>query len=127
MDPSTSKLLDAMRFTAAVVVLLFHATSRDFNLVLPWVRWGHEAVVAFFVMSGFVIAYITTAKETSITQYTAARLARLYSVVLPALVLTAVLDAYGRTSAPDLYKSIPSDNAVLRLLVNGLFIQQIGI
>jgi len=113
-----------MRFSAAVVVLLHHLTSGEINDVLPGVALGHEAVVIFFVMSGFVIAYVISARESSIEQYAAARLGRLYSVVLPALVLTFVLDSFGRMVSPSVYASAPEDHALVRLVVNGLFVQQ---
>jgi len=99
-------------------------TSRKFNSVFPWVSWGHEAVIVFFVMSGFVIAYVVADRERSVPKYAAARLGRLYSVVIPALVITAVLDAFGRSLEPEVYSSVPNDYAVLRLGANLFFVQQ---
>jgi peptidoglycan/LPS O-acetylase OafA/YrhL len=116
--------LDLMRFSAAVVVLLHHLTSAELNSILPHVTLGHEAVVVFFVMSGFVIAYVVHGRERSVEQYAAARLGRLYSVVLPALVLTFALDHFGRAAWPALYAGWPDDHALARLAVNGLFLQQ---
>jgi peptidoglycan/LPS O-acetylase OafA/YrhL len=124
MHPATSTFLDTLRLAAACIVLLSHVTSRELNLVLPWVRWGHEAVAAFFVMSGFVIAYVTASREKSIDSYAAARLGRLYSVVLPALLVTVMLDAAGRAINPELYQSIANDHVTARVVVNLLFIQQ---
>ena len=124
MLPTTSIFLDLMRFSAAVVVLLHHLTATEINSVLPRVPIGHEAVTVFFVMSGFVIAYVLHSRENSLEQYTAARLGRLYSVVLPALALTWVLDGWGRAASPELYAGSPHDHALLRLLVNSLFLQQ---
>src|SRR5438045_2563532 len=112
--------LDLMRFSAAVVVLLHHLTSAQINSVLPRVTIGHEAVIVFFVMSGFVIAYVVHGRERSIEHYAAARLGRLYSVVLPALVLTFTLDRIGRAASPALYAHSPDDHPLLRLAINGL-------
>lgn len=124
MHISTSIFLDILRFTAACVVFLSHVTEHNFNAVWPWLPWGHEAVVVFFVISGFVIAHVVNGRERDYREYMAARLGRLYSVVLPALALTALLDGFGRQLAPSLYASVPSDHGALRLLVNGLFLQQ---
>ncbi len=124
MQPATSLFLDFLRFFAACVVFLHHVTSRDFNQVLPYVRWGHEAVVVFFVLSGFVIAHVVSSRERIVSQFAAARLGRLYSVVLPALMLTALLDPLGRSLSPELYASIPGDHASLRLLINFVFLQE---
>lgn len=124
MHPSTSIFLDLLRFSAACVVFFSHVTAREFNAVWPWVRWGHEAVVVFFVMSGFVIAHVIQGREGDAREFAAARLGRLYSVVLPALLLTALLDPFGRQAAPALYADVPADHPALRLLINGLFLQQ---
>jgi len=125
MHPATSILLDAIRFGAACIVFLSHITSREFNTVLPWVRWGHEAVVVFFVISGFVIAFVINTRENTAFHYATARLGRLYSVIIPSLALTVILDVAGRHLDPGWYTSIPNDQFVLRLAVNFFFLQQI--
>ncbi len=51
-----------------------------------------HAVIVFFVMSGFVIRYVTTTKERDAANYFLNRAARMYSVVVPALVVTLALD-----------------------------------
>ena len=125
MNPATSLFLDLARFTAALVVFLSHLTSREVNAVFPWVRWGHEAVVVFFVISGYVIGYVASTRERLPIEYAAARLGRLYSVVIPALLLTFFLDRVGMTFAPEL-DSLPNhEHSLLRLLVNAVFAQQI--
>lgn len=51
-----SLYLDAVRFLAALVVLLHHTWPLLFpDFPLPWP--GHSAVVVFFVLSGYVIAH----------------------------------------------------------------------
>jgi len=52
---------------------------------------GREAVIAFFVLSGFVIAYSAEQRNPTLRDYAMARCARLYSVVLPVLLLAFVL------------------------------------
>jgi peptidoglycan/LPS O-acetylase OafA/YrhL len=53
--------------------------------------FGREAVIAFFVLSGFVIAYSAEHKNLTARSYVVARAARLFSVVLPVLALSFVL------------------------------------
>ena len=121
---TTSVFLDVLRFTAACIVLLSHSTSTEFNRVLPWVHWGHEAVVAFFVLSGFVIAFVIDTKEHTLTEYASARFGRLYSVVLPALAFTLILDTAGRSLSPEVYHGVAQDHPGMRLLVNLVFLEQ---
>ena len=60
---------------------------------------GHQAVIVFFVLSGFFIGTTivgtSRAKTWSWRQYTMRRLTRLYIVLIPALLLTAVWDSLG--------------------------------
>lgn len=58
--------------------------------------YGWSAVLVFFVRSGFIIAWITETKERTLEEYALSRLARLYSVILPAFLITAVLDHHSR-------------------------------
>jgi len=90
LDPPFSVYLDLVRFLAALAVVLMHL--RQFGLVeLPGADQltllGREAVMAFFVLSGFVIAYTTDRRRPSARDYALARAARIYSVALPVLLL----------------------------------------
>lgn len=106
MPPAFSLYLDAVRFLAALAVLLDHVTSEPFaQRVLPRVLgdYGDVAVTLFFVLSGYVIGFVTSTREQSATSYWSARLARLYSVVPLALALTFILDRAGMIANPSFY------------------------
>jgi peptidoglycan/LPS O-acetylase OafA/YrhL len=94
MTNSLSLYLDALRFGAAFAVFVSHYATRGFSGGLFWqvMPYGRTAVLVFFVLSGFVIAWITETKERTLEEYALSRLARLYSVILPAFLITAVLD-----------------------------------
>jgi peptidoglycan/LPS O-acetylase OafA/YrhL len=62
-------------------------------------------VALFFVLSGYVIAYVTSEREKSAVSYLISRVSRLYSVVLIALPLTFVCDYLGQAINPTLYTS----------------------
>jgi peptidoglycan/LPS O-acetylase OafA/YrhL len=92
-----SVYLDLVRFAAACLVYIYHSNQRWLvEPTLPLAHYGHSSVIVFFVLSGFVIAYITDTKERDWVTYTASRLSRVYSVAVPALVLTLVLDTVRR-------------------------------
>ena len=96
MHRNLSIYLDLVRFLAALMVFVVHANYERFTGGLP-LLWhfkdlGNDAVMVFFVLSGFVIAYVAAHKERTIEEYAASRFARLYSVVVPALILTMLLD-----------------------------------
>jgi peptidoglycan/LPS O-acetylase OafA/YrhL len=105
MNKATSLYLDMVRFLAALLVLASHACGQRLTGGFLWQfkPYGDEAVTVFFVLSGFVIAHATATKETTMREYTIARFSRIYSVVLPALVLTALADPIGRSIDPELY------------------------
>jgi len=97
MPRSFSTYLDLVRFLAACMVYLWHSNQRWIvEAILPASSYGHSSVVVFFVLSGFVIAFVTDTKERDWQTYAASRLSRVYSVALPALILTILLDAAGR-------------------------------
>lgn len=63
---------------------------------------GHEAVMVFFVLSGFFVGgnVIKNREKFSWVSYANARLCRLYVVLIPALVLTLILDTVTGWYAP---------------------------
>jgi len=104
MNRETSVYLDLIRFLAAVFVFLNHAGWQQISGGLLWqISYGREAVDVFFVLSGFVIGHVVEVRERSAFDYAVARAARLYSVALPAVALTFVLDRIGQALRPDLY------------------------
>jgi peptidoglycan/LPS O-acetylase OafA/YrhL len=107
--------LDLLRSLAALIVVLGHAGS-----VFPLRHiyfWGHEAVIAFFVLSGYVICNAADTREADARVFIVARLARLWSVLVPAMVLTVVCDYVGRTYGPNIaaYAHVPDDLPVVRV------------
>jgi peptidoglycan/LPS O-acetylase OafA/YrhL len=102
VTPFLSVYLDLVRFGAALVVMLDHAWPVVApRFPLPWP--GHQAVVVFFVLSGFVIAYVADQKETTLSEFALHRVARIWSVALPALALGALVSVVVRsTTIPDL-------------------------
>ena len=125
MNKSFSIYLDLVRFAAACLVYVWHSNNRYLTKEVPLASgYGHSAVVVFFVLSGFVIAYVTDTKEKTWTSYAASRLSRVYSVAVPALVLTVILDAVGRSLHPALY-SYPFDQFAVRLVASFLMLNEI--
>ena len=110
MTPEVSDRLHAYRLCAALLVLMTHAAQ------LGYTGPGHGAlegfgrlgVIAFFVLSGVVIAYVVESRHDCFRDYLAARLARLHSVLLPAMLLTFCADLAGRAWMPELYVTFPS-------------------
>ena len=107
MTKLTSFALDLIRLFAAMIVFIGHLSGQRFTGGLFW-QVGElmdEAVIIFFVLSGFVISYVVSEKELLFRDYLIARAARMYSVALPAIFLTYTLDRFGIFISPDLYNS----------------------
>jgi len=87
-----------------------------------------DGVIVFFVLSGLVIAFVTEtrADEHRFAPYLFARLARLWSVALPALALTTLFDALGQAVRPETYwfHALNSASVAINLLVSALFANQ---
>ena len=130
MNRGTSLYLDAVRFLAAFIVFMDHYAAGRISggLFHQLMSFGGEAVDVFFVLSGYVIGYATDTRERSARAYAINRAARIYSVALPALVLTFVLDRVGLSLQPDLYLLNPnfrSGNEIWQFASSLLFINQV--
>ena len=100
MKTETSVFLDMVRFCAALVVAFDHMADYTNGLFWKFGTFGPQAVVVFFVLSGYVIAYAVTNRESDLTQYAVSRFARLYSVVMPTLIIGFVLGIVGTALRP---------------------------
>jgi peptidoglycan/LPS O-acetylase OafA/YrhL len=97
MTLQKSLFLDFTRIVAALVVLYGHAVLEFYGGVdesNPFLitNMRHFAVVLFFVLSGYVIAFSTNVNNRGAKKYIVARLSRLYSMVLPALVVSFLIE-----------------------------------
>ncbi|WP_165799507.1 acyltransferase family protein [Sphingomonas oleivorans] len=103
MGRGLSLYLELMRALAALAVLLGHMRLYA-DPDIPAILGNHhqEAVAFFFVLSGFVIRFVTVEREASWRSYVAARAARLYSVVPLAILVTLVCDAATLALAPQI-------------------------
>ncbi|MGE3298517.1 MAG: acyltransferase family protein [Porticoccaceae bacterium] len=110
-DTDHDLYLDWLRGLAAVIVFVTHVRGGYFvqwsdldpgsktwinYFLFGLTRLGREAVIVFFVLSGYLVggqAILANAKgRFSLRSYFSARVARLYTVLIPALVLTALFD-----------------------------------
>lgn len=115
MTPGFSLWLDALRAAAALTVLFGHMAHIRFTrgdyYFLREINIASDAVIVFFVLSGVVIAY-AAGRDGTLGKFAFNRMTRLYSVILPALVLTMIFDGIGTgidmTAYPeDYYQSLP--------------------
>nr|WP_217344881.1 acyltransferase [Noviherbaspirillum sp. L7-7A]MBV0879074.1 acyltransferase [Noviherbaspirillum sp. L7-7A] len=125
-----SNYLDVIRFLAAFIVFIGHASGMYWTGGFLWQigAYGDTCVVIFFVLSGFVIAYVAENKESGWQTYAASRISRLWSVAIPALVLTFVIDYAGVRIAPELYIGKPwyaEDNPTLRYIASFFMLQEV--
>ncbi len=131
MNKTTSLYLDFARLATAMIVFLVHANYGRFTGGLPIICHlkflGNDGVMVFFVLSGYVIAYVADCKETLLKDYAISRMARLYSVVVPGIVLTIILDYLGSRADFHLYDGwwFQADNPVWRISANLLFVNEL--
>ncbi len=111
-----SQMLELCRWAGALLVLAVHATNGFVSLsdimsaphAAPVYGWwffatfelGHQAVIGFFVMSGYLVGGAALANirkgKDFLREYFIHRFARIYVVVVPALIFTFLADATGR-------------------------------
>lgn len=110
LEGNISVYLDLIRGISAILVVMEHLSSRLFvgygnvenpNLIVKILYLlnilGGPAVIIFFVLSGLFISRSVlkaiSEKKWSWKQYLINRLSRLYVVLIPALILTFILDS----------------------------------
>ncbi|HXY58873.1 MAG TPA: acyltransferase family protein [Methylocystis sp.] len=111
-----SQMLEFCRWAGAFIVMAVHSTNMFVSLkdimTAPhapqvYVWWffaafelGHQAVISFFVMSGYLVggAVLNSIKKQKdfIREYLIHRFARIYVVTVPALFFTLLVDMVGR-------------------------------
>lgn len=96
--PPSARLreLDALRGLAALSVVIYHYTAR-FPEMFPQAphvafafTWGHESVLLFFAISGFVISFSLDRAE-SVADFAVKRFGRLYPAYWGAMALTLLV------------------------------------
>lgn len=149
-----SESLDLIRGMAALFVMFGHLRSIFFvpfdqllnagiinKAFYVFTGYGHECVIIFFVLSGYFVGsafhrnFSSSPLGNHIVNYAVNRMARLWVVLLPALIFTAIIDNAGLSMTAD--KSIyttgtyysfihPSnDRNIVTFLGNVFFLQTI--
>ncbi|WP_321956437.1 acyltransferase family protein [Paraburkholderia bannensis] len=144
MKPGLSTFLDLSRWFAALLVVVNHARAlvlADFAAASassgpagthgPLLRalyfitgLGHEAVVIFFVISGFLVGGSTLQRwqqrGPDLRAYTSARASRIYTTLIPALIVGIALDSVGLRwfNASGIYTTLPEPpNATINYVI----------
>lgn len=113
--------LDALRFLAALAVLVVHAADRFGRIEqMPFtMRLSHGSVIVFFVLSGLVIADSALRRRAGIKDYAIARASRILPVAVPAVLLSALGHVVLTAEAGPLPETFAADG--LRSVLSSLF------
>jgi peptidoglycan/LPS O-acetylase OafA/YrhL len=116
MNKATSHFIDAVRWLAAVLVVVFHANNIFVNQAdimsaphgpFAYVWWfivsfgfGHEGLVMFFVFSGVLVGGSVAQRmrkpEKFFRRYMIDRIIRIYIVLIPAMLIGYGVDLCGK-------------------------------
>ncbi|PKK35673.1 hypothetical protein BWI96_15285 [Siphonobacter sp. SORGH_AS_0500] len=146
--PENLVLLDSLRGLTALYVLIAHAllllTAGDadgfMSMLSSIFQYAHQAVLFFFILSGFVIHWSTDKrfcreKTFDLKAYLLRRIRRIYPPLLAALAFTFLLDQLGlflkfpiyhsQTAYASINALIQTDHRLQTLLGNLLFVQNV--
>lgn len=126
LTASESLSLDIVRTLAAMVVAFGHLTQPYFSdATRDYTFLAFDAVAVFFVLSGFVIRYVTCRRPTTFGNYLDDRASRIYSVAAPALLLTVITDSIAKHANPGFYSHWAVGNPFNCIALNLVFCGQI--
>ncbi len=132
MNKFNSAYLDFVRLFAALIVFVGHLNYEYLVGSILGVThlpgFGPDAVMVFFVLSGFIISDVVKKRESALTEYISARISRLFSIAWPALLITLICDQIGQAINPDYYHSawwFNNSHFIPRLGVNLLLLNQL--
>lgn len=127
MRKEFSIYLDFVRFMAALLVAISHSDNRALIAdSVPFTEHSRAAVIVFFILSGYVISFVTSEHEGTPVAYWSSRLSRFYMLVIPVVLLNPVLDTIGQTLGPQFYEGkTPHGLAWLRILTSLTYLNEI--
>ena len=134
MNQFLSCYLDAVRLTAALIVLYLHGIILANFRISDGMLFenshleytGHLAVIVFFVLSGFLVSLHAHREGNDWKRYALDRLTRLYVVIIPALIVTAAVSFFVIRFHPEAMQgALAKGGQPARYLLNLLNLQQI--
>jgi peptidoglycan/LPS O-acetylase OafA/YrhL len=95
-------LFDIWRILCASFVVLSHAGQLNLlpSIGTSLMITSHHAVIVFFVISGFSVAYSSAKQGHQVEAFLSARFSRILSVAVPAVFITLGIDFLGQFIAP---------------------------
>jgi peptidoglycan/LPS O-acetylase OafA/YrhL len=95
-------VLDVWRIICASLVVVSHAGQlglfpRIGSSLMPA---SHHCVILFFVISGYSVAFSADKVDCNPSAFLAARLSRIFSVAVPAILITLLVDVASKTFNP---------------------------
>lgn len=91
--------LDLARVVAALIVVVDHIGKSVFPALAPFAKFGQEAVIVFFLLSGFVIFANEAYRKRDVRAYAFRRLRRIYPLLIVSMLLSTVIAAWQGTLA----------------------------
>jgi len=137
MNKVSSTYLEVIRIVAATYVFIYHFSSEKIGsaqaFYIPgngsgfWLSYNiaHFFVIVFFVLSGFLITMSASRPGLTFKSFLIARMGRLYSVIVPALLFTYFVFAfmvYFKHAA--IVDIVGGDHLFIRFILNLMFLTQ---
>lgn len=142
LSQGKSDFFDLLRWVSALIVVVGHSemygrmiSGEHYSNTSSYYSYlashAHSAVIVFFVLSGYLVAYSVNNKLKSVNftfqEYFLDRWSRIYSVLIGAILFTLLIDFAGQFLSQDYHNVsyVPQDRGVMRFLVNLFGIQGI--
>src|SRR6187402_917304 len=129
LTKATSVIFDSLRLAAALTVAYYHCfllwfpEMNHFHKIFS--ELAHFSVIIFFVLSGYLIGYTTTNNNRGLKKYLVARFSRLYSVLIPVLIIMFGIEQLIIFVDYASIASITRGMSLPRYIISGLYLNEI--
>lgn len=101
-----SVYLNLVRVIATALVMVSHIPfTKSIGIFFSKNNFAYDAVVIFFVLSGYVISYASEHIDKTLGNYTLNRFVRIFPVAFSAIILSFIIAKIGYAIAPNDHQS----------------------
>lgn len=122
LSSGLSVYIDFLRVCAALLVMVSHfPLTQALSTLLSKTNFAYDAVVVFFVLSGYVVSYASQVIEQNTRNYFVNRVSRIVPVAVISVIVSSVLFCIVGGANSDIYGEMPAFYQGVMIFLQSIF------